>query len=295
VNIGSAALDLGAQQRRAAKPVGASPAAPSILLAEHNRILGKVVTKVLEPFRLRIHCVAQGADAIDALLAGNFALALIDTSLPRMNGLEVVKRYRFAAIGRGRIPIIGLVGGAAERIGACIDAGMDACLPKPIDPAHLLDAVRSFVQVEAREEAAPEIAAPEPPAESDAEEAGRPQEVPAMDLQVLKDLEQLGGRQFVEEIASQFIADANWIFPDLAAAIRQADVQASRDLLHALRSCAANVGASAIFELCLAWREIDRQELVGRGETCLSLLQASFEDARRAMRDHLPAGTTDPS
>jgi two-component system, sensor histidine kinase RpfC len=293
VNFGSAALDLGAQQRRADKPVGAGAVTPSILLAEHNRILGKVVTKVLAPFRLRVRCVAHGADAIDALLADEFALALIDTNLPRMNGLEVVKHYRFAAIGRTRIPIIGLVGGAAERIGACIEAGMDACLPKPIDPAHLLDAVRSFVPVEAREEAAPAIVMADPSAESNGDDAGRPQEVPSMNMQVLKDLEQLGGRQFVEEIVSQFVTDATRILPDLAAAIDAADVQASRDLLHALRSCAANVGASAIFELCLAWREIDRQELVERGESCLTRLHASFDEARHAMRDYLPAGTID--
>lgn len=64
----------------------------------------------------------------------------------------------------------------------------------------------------------------------------------------------------------------------------------SRDLLHALRSCAANVGATAIYEFCLAWREIDLEELVERGEICMTRLQEAFEEARQAMRDYEPPG-----
>lgn len=197
MSAGAAAFDIAKWPAHELSASAAPGAAPAVLVAEDNRILGKVIVKILEQLRLRAHHVAQGRDALDALLAGDFALALIDINLPGMNGLEVAKHYRFAAIGRRRIPILGLVGGdMAQSISACIDAGMDACLPKPLDPAHLVEALRSFLPIAARAGDAPAkdtsgalllLSEPEV-VEADPTDAA-PAEVPPINLQVLKDLE----------------------------------------------------------------------------------------------------------
>jgi len=270
---------------------GEKPAIPRVLLAQDNKVVATIIVKLLETLRVDVHRVAQGDEALRALLREDFALALVDSNLPAMDGFEVTKRYRFAAIGRKRLPILGLIGaGNLAQIGACMDAGMDGCLLKPVDPAQLLEAVKSFLSVEAAADIVPtreekETCAAPPLAPTDLAEAELPAEPPSVNLSVLKDLEQLGGRQFVEDVVSQFVSDANRIFPDLVLSFKNVDVEESRDLLHALRSCAANVGASAIFELCLAWREISADELVECGEACLARLRASFEEACSAMRD----------
>jgi two-component system sensor histidine kinase RpfC len=264
----------------------ASGAVPQVLLAQDNKVVATIIAKLLEGQNMCVRRVGQGAEALDALLAQDFALAVIDANLPAMSGVEVARHYRFAAIGRRRIPILGLIGAgkssqfAACQIAACMDAGMDGCLPKPVDPAQLLEAVRSCLQP------APSTASAPMEDESAPAQDETPAEVPAINMHVLRDLEQLGGRAFVEDVVAQFVADAGRIFPELEQSIKEADVQSSRDLLHALRSCAANVGASAIFELCLAWRDIDLDELVARGEACLQRLETCFEEARQTMRDH---------
>ena len=290
--------------RSGEKRLRANSALPVLLLADDNRIVCKIITKILASHAVRIHHVGRGDEALAALMAEDFALALIDAHLSVMDGLSVTKHYRFAAVGRKRIPILGLVGaGTAEEIGACIDAGMDGCLAKPIDPTQLVEIVKSFVGVWAAPEFAPALPAPradadkapqiiaalDEAAEDTAAEDKSIGDLPTVNLQVLRDLEQLGGRSFVEDVVSQFVADAHRIFPELAASIKNADVESSRDLLHALRSCAANVGASGIFELCLAWREIDIQELVERGEACLSRLELAFDHACLSMRDYGPS------
>jgi two-component system sensor histidine kinase RpfC len=272
---------------------GSSAPAPLVLLAGDNRIVCKVIIKLLEASQVRIRHVTQGEAALDALMTEDIALALIDTNLPAMNGLEVVKLYRFAAVGRKRVAILGFVGaGTAEHISACIDAGMDGCLTKPIDPTQLIGAVRSFVNMPGEANRAAAVrdanvcALPMPNAATGPTETALSIEPAAINLGVLKDLEQLGGRQFVEDVVSQFVTDAGRVFPELRAAIRNIDVEASRDLLHALRSCAANVGADSIFELCLNWREISHGELVDHGEACLARLQAAFEEACLSIRDY---------
>jgi two-component system sensor histidine kinase RpfC len=288
----------------------ANSALPVLLLADDNRIVCKIITKILASHAVRIHHVGRGDEALAALMSEDFALALIDAHLSVMDGLSVTKHYRFAAVGRKRVPILGLVGaGTADQIGACINAGMDGCLAKPIDPSQLVEIVKSFVSAWAAPELAPatlepRVDADEAPqiittldktAEDTPLEDKSMEDLPTVNLQVLRDLEQLGGRSFVEDVVSQFVTDAHRIFPELAASIKNADVESSRDLLHALRSCAANVGASSIFELCLAWREIDIDELVERGEACLSRLELAFDHACLSMRDYgRPAETGGP-
>jgi two-component system sensor histidine kinase RpfC len=266
---------------------------PVVLLAEDNRIVCKVIVKLLQASQVRIRHVTQGEAALDVLMTEDIALALIDTNLPAMSGLEVAKLYRFAAVGRKHVPILGFIGaGTAEQIGACIDAGMDGCLAKPVDPTQLIGAVRSFVGAHSEAGAASAAgganvrALAMPNAAMGPTETARSVEPAAINLGVLKDLEQLGGHQFVEDVVSQFVTDAGRVFPELNAAVRDTDVQASRDLLHALRSCAANVGADSIFEICLHWREIDRDELVEHGEACLARLQTAFDEACLSIREY---------
>ncbi len=293
MNRGDTTIEFAKQERASGDVSSSSSPTPALLLADDNRTVCKVIVKILEPYQVRIHHVAQGDDALDALMTEDIALALIDANLPVMSGVEVTKHYRFAAIGRKRVPILGLVGaGTRGQIGACIGAGMDGCLTKPVDPAQLIEAVKSFVEMRSAVAFVPAArdtsgqALPMSPLVPNAAGEEKLAESPAINPGVLKDLEQLGGRQFVEDVVSQFVSDAGRIFPDLAASIKNADVQASRDWLHALRSCAANVGASRVFELCLAWREISRDELLERGEACLARLQVALDDARHCMGDY---------
>lgn len=255
--------------------------AGSVLLAQDNGVIAAIIAEVLAPYRLRVQRVTRGEAALDALLKEEFALVVIDANLPDLSGCEVTKRWRFASIGRTRVPILGLVGlSDPAHIEAFLEAGADACLAKPLDPQRLLETVASLVP-SAFEENAGAAQAMDGGAPRASSGVGTPGAPATIDLHVLRDLEKLGGRQFVEDVMMQFVSDGDRILPDLAEAMKNADVEASRDLLHALRSCAANVGASAIFEYCLTWREIGRDELGARADVHLNRLQAAFGEARR--------------
>ena len=249
--------------------------AKRVLLVEDNGVIAAIVTEVLTSSGLCVQRLSRGEAALDALLRDEYAFVVIDANLPDLNGCEVTKRWRFAAIGRTRVPILGLVSDPAH-IEAFIEAGADACLAKPLDLQRLLEKIAALVPSAFRADA--------PHASAIGESAGQP---PTIDLTVLRDLEKLGGQQFVEDVMTQFISDGERILPELAEAMKTTDVEASRDLLHALRSCAANVGASAIFEYCLAWREIGQGELGPRADVHLTHLQAAFDDARCFIDDAL--------
>jgi two-component system sensor histidine kinase RpfC len=113
----------------------------------------------------------------------------------------------------------------------------------------------------------------------------------AVDTQTLDALEQLGGKQFVDELASQFIQDGGEILDVLAEAAVSGDLKAFREQLHALRSAAANIGARGIYEMCLGWRHIAPEDFAIRGEGHLKKLNEEFERVRMALRGRLSGRT----
>ncbi len=239
-----------------------------ILVGEDNRIVSRVISKILEKEGHRIHYAATGPEALDALLNARLDLALLDANLPGMDAVEITHLYRFGSVGRQRLPILGLVGQmSASALSAWMDAGLDGCIGKPIEPVELLDAVNSHLQ------------ANDP---SHAEKAVAPEDtgpVLAVDGRVLRDLEKLGGQSFVDEIITQFVADASRLLPELASSARMLDSALFRDNVHALRSCAGNVGAIALYKLCLVSQSMSPRELTGEGSQYVARLQAEFDRA----------------
>ena len=264
-----------------------------ILVAEDNRTNQKVIAKILERAGHSCDVVDDGEAALRALDGGAFDLVLMDVNMPVMNGIEATKLYRFAALGRPRVPIVALTadatGEARER---CLDAGMDACATKPIEPAQLLDLIDSLT---ADDEGAPVI-------DGDAVTAiashpkFRPGTGPAVNLATLKDLEALGGRAFVDEVIEQFLGDADEVLRELDATVAAGDAVQFREQIHALRSSAANVGARGIYEMCLTWRQIGAGELTERGAECMQLIADEFVRVRSALTEILGEhGVTPPA
>lgn len=236
-----------------------------ILVAEDNRTNQMVITKILEQAGHQVTLADDGAAAVDALRAARFDAVLMDVNMPVMNGIEATKLYRLAAIGRERVPIIALTADATpEAQSRCLEAGMDACATKPIEPRRLLDLLDTL--------AAPGPAA-DPAAEAGdgrvvalAEPCDVSEAAPGrLNTGTLAELEKLGGRGFVRELVDQFAGDAETILADLRQAAAGGDVALVRDRLHALRSAGANVGAEGVFALCLTWREIGEAEIAGEG------------------------------
>jgi len=271
-----------------AAPAPEAAAAPrlrdlSILVAEDNKTNQMVIAKILERAGHRPVIAENGEEAVDRMLAEDFDLVLMDINMPEMNGIEATRFYRFAALGRPRVPILALTADAtAETERRCLEAGMDDCLTKPIEPDRLLATIEAVITRLRSEAAAP--ATPAEPARTEAAPEERPiDDSPIIDTGKLDDLENLGGREFVDELVAQFVGEATAILSSLSEAVAEDDVTAFRDRIHALRSGAANVGADRVYRLCLDWRATDARELAIEGEIRLRTLEEEFARVREAI------------
>jgi two-component system, OmpR family, response regulator TctD len=112
-----------------------------ILLAEDNAELAEWLVRALRRDRYVIDCVDNGADADEALTTQDYALAILDIGLPKMNGLTVLKNLR----ARGAsTPVIVLTArdGVEDRV-AGLDGGADDYVVKPVDIAELEARIRA--------------------------------------------------------------------------------------------------------------------------------------------------------
>ncbi|MDB5572328.1 MAG: rpfC 1 [Hyphomicrobiales bacterium] len=108
-----------------------------------------------------------------------------------------------------------------------------------------------------------------------------------LDQGALKALLALGEPAFVAEIVAQFLDESRGVLASLGESLAARDAPGFAAALHALRSGAANVGAGAIYRLCLSWRETTNEDLIREGEERLALLVRQFDRTAAALRLHL--------
>lgn len=124
------------------------PLAPiRVLVAEDNRVNQLVVRRFLERLGVQPSIVNDGASAIDSVQKQVFDLVLMDRHMPNVDGLEATRRIRQMSGDRARTPIVALTASVmAEDQRACLAAGMNAVLPKPIEVSMLANTLRTYAR-----------------------------------------------------------------------------------------------------------------------------------------------------
>lgn len=116
---------------------GARPLAGRLLVVEDDRVNQRVIELMLEKFGLRSVIVADGAAAVEVATFEHWDAVLMDCQMPGMDGYEATRQIRQRLAGK-RLPIIALTANAmsGDR-DACLAAGMDDFIPKPIRQEEL--------------------------------------------------------------------------------------------------------------------------------------------------------------
>ncbi|MDE1968861.1 MAG: response regulator [Alphaproteobacteria bacterium] len=268
------------------------PAQPlKVLVADDNSANCKILKKVLEMAGHQAVVVGDGEAALAALERDRFDLALLDINMPDVTGYEVAKLYRMSHVGEWRLPIVALtadVTSETERL--CREAGMDAVLTKPMEPAQLLAAVTDIHAKAAAGDRRP-IFAPQVVTPISVHPRFVPDAGAVVDEQTFVALKNLGGSEFVIEVVDTFRKDARRLVEDLREAVDRGDLRDFRDVTHSLRSGAANVGGVRLCEALTAMREVTANDLLRTGPAYFdkivnefSRLDASLEQMTRAER-----------
>ena len=111
-----------------------------ILLAEDERSLSRAVTALLERSHYAVDAVYDGHEALDYLESGNYDALILDIMMPKMDGMEVLRRLRQQG---NSIPVLMLTArGEVEDKVLGLDSGANDYLTKPFATEELLHEMR---------------------------------------------------------------------------------------------------------------------------------------------------------
>ncbi|MDB5909412.1 MAG: DNA-binding response regulator [Massilia sp.] len=118
-----------------------------ILLVEDHIELSHWLAKALRDAHLTIECATNGGDADALLHTQDYALVILDLTLPKMDGLDVLRRLRARGGARAKTPVMILTarGGLEERVQG-LNLGADDYLAKPFELAELEARVKALLR-----------------------------------------------------------------------------------------------------------------------------------------------------
>jgi DNA-binding response OmpR family regulator len=156
-----------------------------ILIVEDDRLLGDGIKAGLTQAGFSADWVEDGVAADAALRTGSPAAVVLDLGLPRLGGLELLRRMRAA---RNKTPVLILTArDAVEDRVKGLDAGADDYVVKPFDLHELAARLRALIRRSAGE-AAPVLRVGDvelDPATRRVQFKGRPVELPAREFALL--------------------------------------------------------------------------------------------------------------
>ncbi len=283
-----------------------------VLAADDSPVNREVVKEALTRLGLSPTVVNDGREATEAIAAGDFALVLMDCSMPVMDGFEATRaiRKREQEEGRERLPILALtahVAGGSEEWRA---AGMDDYLTKPFTISMLANAIRGHLAPVG--EATPRTAAEEsalqaanieikdheremagaPPLENkededpaaDADEAD-PVTDGVFDMTALDQLKEMdsGSGDLVQRAVNLFEEHSKPAMLRVAKSLQGDDRAETASAAHALKSMSLNLGARKLADIC---KEIEA--VASEGEDAADLMR-ELRAAFTATHAGLPA------
>jgi two-component system sensor histidine kinase/response regulator len=256
-----------------------------VLLVEDNELNREVALGLLEDAHLSIDHAENGEQALRMVTHKDYDLVFMDMQMPVMDGITATKSIRSNPRCKS-VPIIAMTANAMDHDrNACLAAGMNDHLGKPIDPEKLYATLLRWIPprvAAATATARVPCSAPVP--------AGESLTIPGIDTATA--LKRTGGnRKRYESLLSRFAKSQAGAARDIRDSLAVNDSPTAERIAHSLKGAAGNLGATSLAEAAArAEAAIDSKQSVS---TAVDEMSFSLDATIRAIRAVLPAETPD--
>jgi CheY-like chemotaxis protein/HPt (histidine-containing phosphotransfer) domain-containing protein len=242
-----------------AAPVAAEPDPPltplraglRVLVAEDNEVNRELVVRQLAALGVAADAVGSGRLAVEATIERPYDAVLMDFQMPEVDGIQAARAIRAIPGARGATPIVAVTGrGSPEERRACLAAGMDDFLQKPISSRDLARALDRVLLA------------------------------PAIDRHAVDQLDSdLGDHSELCRIAGIYLGQLEAGGETVAAAVSAGEDEALRRAAHRLGSASATFGAGGVADLC---RRLEAHGAAGQARAAAGLARAFEAESERA-------------
>jgi len=242
------------------KPSSASPhcfegCKARVLVAEDNITNQQVALGILEQLGLSADAVANGNEAVRAVEAIPYDVVLMDVQMPEMDGFAATRAIRSLGSrqARPRLTIIAMTAhamrGDAE---ACLAAGMDDYIAKPVSPEGLTEILERWLM--GKPNSVPSVTDRESRTPSPSHPDGEPRKEaarPVFDEAGLLD-RVMGDHMLARAIAHQFLDDIPKRLDALTRDIAAGETKSAERLAHTINGACLTLGGQSLSETAFA-------------------------------------------
>jgi two-component system sensor histidine kinase/response regulator len=205
---------------------------------EDNELNQEVATELLRGAGLVVELARDGREAVDKVQSAAFDLVLMDMQMPVMDGLTATRILR-SMPEYATLPIVAMTANAmlADRE-ACLAAGMNDHLAKPIEPEDLFASLLQWIAPRAAPQPLPEL-----PVQMESAEA-----LPSVvGLDTATGLRRvMGNRTLYLSLLRKFVQGQGEVVAHIRRAMEVRDQPLALRLAHTLKSVAGNIGLTQV-------------------------------------------------
>jgi len=256
-----------------------------VLVAEDNAINATLLRRLLERQGHEVTVVSNGRDALDTLTEGRFDLAILDMQMPEVGGLEVawlVREEEKKTKGEDKttgsyLPLVAVTAHALKGTReACLKAGFDAYMSKPIRPDELLEVIDAIV--------------PTTYSASRARPRRRSYMGDAVTLDDRFDRQKLltytgHDVELARELVGMFLEEFPGWLDGLRRAIAEGDARELQRVAHMLKGAVSNYGAETATDLALIIERMGREGDLSNAPVALRELDQSLDRLRPSLQE----------
>jgi PAS domain S-box-containing protein len=251
-----------------------------------------VASGLLKRMGVSSDCAHNGLEALDMLHRLDYDLVFMDAQMPVMDGYEAARSIRdpSSQVRNHRIPLIAMTANAMDGAReACLAAGMDDYISKPVEPNQLQQILQQYLPPNRQQNLASTEATTEPSPEP-TPDAKPGQTEPLFDYASSLTQMMMGDAEIMSLVLNDLHSSLPPMLEQLGAAVRARDAQAIGSLAHKIKGAASNLGNNRFVSQAQRLEQAGKQERLEEIDRLLAQLEGLHrqlqEEMARALREH---------
>jgi two-component system sensor histidine kinase RpfC len=250
-----------------------------ILIAEDTKVNRLVLGEMLTKAGFDVVLVESGESALEKFNVTSFDLAIVDMQMPRISGLDVIRKLKAGHGLFNNTPIIVLTANNFETTKTqCYEAGADAYFQKPVEMDSLIAKIMELTETAEKKRNTGTT--------TDAKRITR-QKRDYLDKITLDYLSRGSkSEDWFQELVNSFLNDVYTCLGRMAIAVKKLDIKQFKDNVCMIKDSAASIGATILFNQMNQLNLTSHEEFDRNGYRYLKELEITIDATRLALQKY---------